>query len=88
MLLKVNLQIFLLSEREGKHNSFSMVDLPGNNGRNVCFVVVLCSKNLDARNRFLTGKIGNKKTYFRFLSLSIQDFVLLGIHYIRFINRY
>lgn len=83
MLLKVNLQIFLLSEREGKHNSFSMVDLPGNKGRIVCFAVVLCCKNLDARNRFLTGQIGNKKTY-----LSIQDFVLLGIHYIRFINGY
>ena len=65
MFLKVNLQIFLLSEREGKHNSFSMVDLPGKKkllkNIKVRCVVVLCCKNFakvfttDARNRFLTG---------------------------------
>ena len=46
--LSVNLWIFLFSEREGKHNSFSVVDLPGKTSVYILNIkVVMCLRHAE-----------------------------------------
>lgn len=96
--LKVKLSIFLFSEREGKHNSFSMVDLPGKTPVYILSTeFVMCARHAEKKFHYMRGKWEKDKEVFRrgdwyiekvfLLSFFVpKDFVLSGIHHIRFIN--